>query len=170
MRNLIPFLAVALAACGSSNSTGPTLDGGGSKDATSGDTGGGGKDGGGTKDTGPSPDSSTNGDTGGSDTGPSEAGGGDAGACQEACVTNNMAAFEVFEGLILKDCGCAKAAPCATDCTSSCPTGPADSACKACLLAQEDMEMGSSCTTKAGISCLTDSTCAPFVACAEKCP
>src|SRR5271156_3311435 len=98
MRNLIAFLAVAtLAACGSSNSPGTTLDGGGgSKDATSGDTGGGGKDSG-TKDTGPSPDSPMTSDTG-SETGPSEAGGGDAG-CQQNCVTSNMAAYEVFEGL-----------------------------------------------------------------------
>lgn len=96
----------------------------------------------------------------------------DAGACEAACINANMAAYMVFEGDELMQCGCKSSGPCASDCTTECasPSIPTDtSPCGVCLLGQEDMGSSSSCITAAAIGCLTASNCSAFLNCAEPC-
>ncbi len=117
--------------------------------------------------------SSSSGTTSSSSTSTSSSSSG-ASACQTACINNNTAAYAVFENDLLSDCGCAAASPCVSECGGSCTSAkpnstPPDAACTQCLDAQESQGQGSTCTTSAGIACLTDQTCTAFVTCAEGC-
>ncbi len=97
----------------------------------------------------------------------------------------------MFEGYLLKECGCFggdagsgtggsssdggnSASPCASECASDCsdPSGVTQSSpCGQCLLAQADEGTKSPCTEKAGLTdCGNDSKCEPFLACALSCP
>ena len=92
-------------------------------------------------------------------------------SCEQTCANSNMTAFKKFLGYQLQTCGCAAAAPCAATCTSDCAmpsmlladeTDP----CGTCLGSQG----GTPCTTSAGETCVSDSSCSPFVQCAIACP
>jgi hypothetical protein len=108
--------------------------------------------------------------TSGSTTSSSASGTGGAAACQQNCITTNSAAYAKFQGYLLADCGCASGAPCATDCASACGDGGTpSSACTSCVTTQEMMGSTSTCTTAAGTSCVSDTTCSAFVSCELTC-
>jgi hypothetical protein len=179
MRNaVLACLAVMVAGCSGASGDVSDTDGGGSTPDVRTDTGSPKDSGGGAKDTGTDsssiPPDGGNTPEGGTDGGGGtpEAGGGDAG-CQGNCITMNMAAFEMFEGDELKSCGCKASSPCISMCSAECKdpsTLTMTSPCGACLLTQENMGKGSSCTVGASIACFTNSACSPFVSCEEKCP
>jgi hypothetical protein len=114
--------------------------------------------------------------TGGASAGTGGASGaGGAAACQQACETNNAAAYKVFEGYEIASCGCAAAGPCKSDCTAACsgttPNGMTPSvACDTCLQMQGSMGASSACTLSAAETCIGDTTCAAFAECGLACP
>lgn len=90
----------------------------------------------------------------------------------EGCTTSHAAAFSKFEGYELADCGCAAGATCMSDCTAECAapnTLTTTSPCGVCLLTEASKGTQSTCTTEAGITCLGDTTCQPFLQCANGC-
>ena len=96
-------------------------------------------------------------------------------ACQMACTTSNMAAYQKFQGYLLADCACTAASPCTTDCAASCTAGMPNTtapsaACSTCLTNESTKGLSSTCTVAAGGTCIGDATCAPFVTCAQNCP
>ncbi len=150
----------ALIACSSSGS-GSRSDStsSGSTTTTSSAGGGTGQGGSGTTSTTGTTTTSGSGGAGGTD-------------CTTACVNNNMAGFQKFEGYELKECGCAQGSPCFNDCKTNCPSTipKMDDPCGKCLLAEAAKKTSSACTTKAAtMDCLPDSMCSPFIQCALGC-
>jgi hypothetical protein len=166
--------AVIAVGCGGGGSTGTGGAGGGTGGSTSTDgTGGtGGSSTGGTGGTG----GTSTGGTGGTSTGGSGGAGGS--DCQVGCTMSEPDAFKVFQGYELKECGCAAASVCETDCPTECtaqmagmdPMLTQESPCGACLLAEGAKAMDSKCTTTAGTTCFGDATCSPFISCVLACP
>lgn len=169
------FVASALIACSSSSSSGTTP----SNDGGNGDTG-----------VPPSGDSGMppNGDSGnpgtdsgnpGTDSGvssdssvPPTDGGGDAAACEQNCINNNMAGYTKFAGYQLQNCGCASGSVCTAMCTAECmnpSTLTMNSPCGTCIFNEANKGAASACTVTAGVACLGDSTCSPFVTCEQAC-
>ena len=96
----------------------------------------------------------------------------EAGVCEAACRASNMAAYVVFAGYELNSCGCGIGSPCESVCTMECAnpsTLTLASACGSCLNDTASEGSNSTCTVAAGITCVTDSACGPFVACEMKC-
>jgi hypothetical protein len=105
-------------------------------------------------------------------TGSGGAGGG-GNACIEKCLADHPDGFKKFSGLMLKECGCATGQPCADKCKNNCPDKvPMDTMdpCGGCLTGEAAKGQSSPCTLKAGLACLGDTACKPFVDCAQACP
>ena len=90
--------------------------------------------------------------------------------CEQNCITNNAAAYAKFQGYLLADCACAAGSPCNTACAAACPSGTPSMACNTCVTNEEMKGSSSACTTTAGTSCVSDTSCSAFVACELTCP
>jgi hypothetical protein len=93
--------------------------------------------------------------------------------CLQGCGLKDPPGEQRFTTYELKECGCA-GGPCAMVCSGACAnpsTFTPGSPCGQCLLAQEALKMGSTCTVKAALNdCQPDPVCVPFLACALSCP
>jgi hypothetical protein len=117
--------------------------------------------------------------TGGSTTSGNDAGGdGGISPCQQACITNNQAAYKKFLGYALASCGCTAGAACASACTTDCAAagdggasdgGSLSSSCSSCLATQEGEGLGSLCLVSAGATCVGDPSCSAFTSCEQNC-
>jgi|HubBroStandDraft_2_1064218.scaffolds.fasta_scaffold590727_2 hypothetical protein len=159
IRLIALLVPTALVACGSGGSTGTGSGGSTTTAATTGTS------------------SSTT--TGTSSSATTGAGGsaGDAGsvaACVKACQTEYAAAYTVFSGYELTNCGCAAGSDCNTECAASCTGGMPNMTapskmCKQCLTLDAVQGGSSTCTAASEATCEADPTCAPFVTCAKPC-
>ena len=147
------------------NATTTCMDGGSpAGDAGPGDAGPG-DAGAGPGDAGPGPMDAGNVDAGYMDGGPGQ-------NCYNACIANNMAAYQLFIGYEISKCGCGSGT-CASDCTAECANPSSystSSACGTCIGNQENLGSSSSCITGAGIACEINGSCSPFISCSQPCP